>query len=242
MPKSIDSISVLLIQIRERHDVQEHERWCVIEQGGLSDSQIHSLNVVNEPDVPDEHLEGDVVVIGGAGVHSVTKQYDFTDRLTDVVRRLIEEGRPLLGLCWGHQFIAKALGGSVITDRSRSEVGTFDVTLTDAGKTDPLLAGLPQTFPAHMGHNDRVERLPEGAIELARSELCTNQVFRLKDKPVYGAQFHVELTPQRLRERLAVYQAQYMADQPPLTGDHDDRLRETPEANGLLRRFVERYA
>lgn len=242
MPKSIDTISILLLQIRERHDVQEHERWCVIEQGGIESAQVRSLNVINDPVIPDGELDSDVVIIGGAGVHSVTKTYEFTERLGHVVRRLVDEGRPLLGLCWGHQFIAQALGGEVITDRSRSEVGTFDVTLTDVGRSDQLLSGLPPVFPAHMGHNDRVSALPPDAIELAHSELCGNQVFRIAEKPVYGAQFHVELTPQRLRERLAVYQAQYLADQPPLTGDHDDRLRETPEANGLIRRFLELYA
>ena len=233
-----NKLRVVLIQVRERDDVELHEQQCVMEQCGLAPSQLVSVSVVKHPDLPDAALDGDVVMIGGAGVFSVTQDYPFNERLGEVVRALVNESRPLLGLCWGHQFIAKALGGRVITDKSRSEVGTFGVELTDEGARDALFEGIPRRFAAHMGHHDRVSELPPGGVELCRSELCDNQVFRIADKPIYGAQFHIEMTPQRLSERLKVYAAEYLGNESGIAED-DARLAPTPEANSLMRRFLE---
>lgn len=230
--------TVALIQVRERPDVEEHEQQCVARLAGLSSEQLRPISAFRKPTLGLEDVDADIVLIGGAGVHSVTDHDPFTESLATLVRALIEQGRPMMGLCWGHQFIAKALGGSVITDEARSEVGAREITLTEAARTDPLLAGLPGAFSVLMGHNDRVDRLPDGATELAFSTVCGNQMFRLEGKPVYGAQFHVELTPRTLRERPEVYHSQYLRDEPPLAEQDDARVRETPEANRILRRFI----
>ncbi len=237
MPNPPFNPRLFLIQIREREDVALHEQQCVAEQVGVSMEQIAAWNVVSSPNITLGDVSGDVVLIGGAGVHSVTNQYDFTDSLAEVVRGLVAESRPLIGLCWGHQFIAKVMGGRVETDHAHSEVGTRLVCQTKAGRRDELFAEAPLQFHAHMGHHDRVIDLPAGAIELCESDVCGNQVFRFEGKPIYGTQFHIEMTEQRLAERLEVYSAQYLADEPKLT-ENDERLRPTPDANCLLRRFI----
>ena len=109
------------------------------------------------------------VMIGGAGTLSVTQTHPFDGALTDLVRTLCDRGRPLFGACWGHQFIARALGGTVVTDHDRREVGTHPVELTPAGRSDPLFDSMPPRFDAHMGHHDHVSKLPSGAIGLAVS-------------------------------------------------------------------------
>lgn len=183
----------------------------------------------------------DVLLVGGAGSHTVTREYDFTAALGDIVRRWVAEGRPFLGSCWGHQFLAWALGGEVITDHARGEVGTFDVHLTAEGRRDPLLAGFPETFPVHLGHHDVVSELPPGMVELAYSDLGRNQVIRMVDQPVYGTQFHCEMTSSRMAERLRMYSDEYLeGDDDP--GRIEDILRPTPEAEGLLCRFLQAVA
>ena len=117
--------------------------------------------------------------------------------------------------------------------------GEIKGSVTQAGREDPWLAGLPPRFGVQLGHHDRVTRLPGNAVELAYSELCPNQAFRLADAPVYGAQFHVELDRERMLERAAVYRDEYLSD----PGAYDRlsaALQPTPEASTLFRRFIER--
>ena len=137
--------------------------------------------------------------------------------------------------------MARSLGGEVIVDREQSEVGSFEITLTDTGSTDPLFENFPSSFFVQLGHNDRVSRLPEGWVELASSERCPNQIIRLEGKPVYGTQFHSEMNEDRLRERLQVYLQEYVPD-PEEFQRLMARLRPSPQADRILDRFLTQYA
>ncbi len=240
MSRSLADIRILLIQIRERADVADHEKHCICVRAGLEDAQIAAVNLVSGS-FPDARqvTEVDAIIIGGSGVYSVTQDHPFSAPLTQLVRDTVAAGRPLLGACWGHQFIAKALGGEVITDRERGETGIQPVTLTNAGSIDPLFHGLPAQFDAAMGHNDRVSTLPPGAVELATSARCPNQCFRIADRPVYGTQFHAELSAEQLLERLNHYHEIY--DRGGSLDDLRTDPKATPIADGLLRRWLELY-
>jgi GMP synthase (glutamine-hydrolysing) len=126
----------------------------------------------------------------------------------------------------------------VITDHERSEVGTFAIELTDAGAADPMLEGLPRRFSAHMGHHDRVSVLPPGGVELAFSDRCRNQIYRLADKPIYGTQFHAEMSSENLIERLSYYRESYL----PCDEEFEALKRNalpTPESDAILHRFLD---
>ena len=68
--------------------------------------------------------------------------------------------KPAFASCWGFQALARALGGEVVTDLVRAEVGTFEIQLTAAGRSDPLFGPLGERFLAQLGHQDVVTRLP----------------------------------------------------------------------------------
>ena len=232
------SPTICLLQIRDLRSVEEQERQCFVDCSGVPRDRFRFHNLVERPAIEPADVAGaEVVIIGGAGSHSVTETYPFTAPLAALVRELVAAERPLFGSCWGHQFIAEALGGRVVTDPERSEVGTFDLEVTEAGARDPLFAGLPRRFPAQFGHHDRVVELPVGAVELARTERCANQAFRLAGTPVWGAQFHVELDPARMVERASVYREGYLPDENGLAR-LSRSLRPSPEAGSLLRRFL----
>lgn len=228
---------VLLLQIRDDSRAELQERDCFVESSGLPADCFDFRNVVQEPEFSaQETLDYDVLLIGGAGRHSVTERYPFTDRLREIVVRWAESGRPCFGSCFGHQFVAWALGGRVITDLDRREVGTHEVELTPSGRADPLFAGVPLRFDAQFGHNDRVVELPPGAVELARTALCPHQAFRLENLPVWGCQFHVELDLGRLQERARWYRDGYL-DDPEELAAFERSLRPSPWASQLLARF-----
>ena len=102
----------------------------------------------------------------------------------------VEEEHPLFASCFGFQALVVGLGGTVIKDVPHAEVGTYELTLTEEGKTDDLFSTFPHHFNAQLGHQDRASIMPSMAINLAYSERCPYQAFTIKDKPVYATQFH----------------------------------------------------
>ena len=235
-------LRLVLLQVRNELVSLQQEQSCFIERCRVARRQFRFINLPDAPqlrwsDVEDAHA----VLIGGAGAFSVTREHSFTAALRDVIQRLVDDGRPVFGACWGHQFLADLGGGTVIEDKERSEVGTFPIHLSGDGIADPLFAEFPQTFHVQLGHNDRVSELGPGWLELARSDLCPNQIIRLGGRPVYGTQFHSEMDEERLRERILVFLRDYVADEE----EHRKilwSLRPSIEADRLLELFLERYA
>jgi GMP synthase (glutamine-hydrolysing) len=189
--------------------MEEQEQQCFVERCRVPHDRFQIVNVARGDRPSPNHLTGiDAVLIGGAGKYSAADDYEWTAPLLDFVRHVVDEQVPLFGSCWGHQVIARALGGTVVYDPEHSELGCWPVELTEAGRNDPLFHRFPKRFKANMGHHDRVTELPTGATELARNDQ-PYQAFRLEDAPVYGTQFHSELDAERERERILVYRKHY---------------------------------
>ena len=235
-------LCLVMLQVRSKPEPMLHEQQCFIEKCGVSRQQMTFINLVDEPDIRWKHVNNaHAVIIGGAGAHSVTDHHAFTEPLKDVILQLIEADRPIFGSCWGHQFLAATLGGVVIIDHDRSEVGSHKVELNSTGTNDPLFKGVSATFTGQFGHNDRVIDLGPDLEELAYSELCPNQVIRLRNKPVYGTQFHCELDAASLHHRLIAYKKAYAPD-PHIFGGIINGLRPSAEAALLLPKFLDLYA
>jgi GMP synthase (glutamine-hydrolysing) len=220
--------------------MEAQERQCFLERGRLRPGQLHTVNVARgDTPAPSRLDEVDALLIGGAGKYSAAQTYPWTEPVHTLVREAVERRLPTLGSCWGHQVIARALGGEVVHDPERSELGCGWVELLDAGTQDPLFCRFPQRFRANMGHHDRVVALPPGATALAHNDQ-PHQAFRLADAPVYGTQFHSELDARRERERILVYREYYRTALP----DEEtvqrvlDNLADTTEVDNLLYDFL----
>jgi GMP synthase (glutamine-hydrolysing) len=120
--------------------------------------------------------------------------------LDDVVARDF----PFFGACYGVGTLGVHQGG--IVDRAYAEpISAVQVQLSDAGRTDPVLAGMPGEFTAFVGHKEACRVLPPTAVLLASSPACPVQMFRVKNN-VYATQFHPELDLEGLITRVHVYQ------------------------------------
>ncbi|MDR9439898.1 MAG: glutamine amidotransferase [Halomonas sp.] len=143
----------------------------------------------------------------------------------------------MLGVCYGHQLMAAAFGGTSDFHPAGRESGTHEVSLTEAGRRDPLLGGLPARFRAHLSHAQTVLAAPHGACVLATNAHDPHQALRHGPRQ-WSVQFHPEFTPAVMRTYLA-HQRQALQDQ----GEAPERLiadvTATPEATGLLSRFAE---
>lgn len=138
-----------------------------------------------------------LVVFGGeqAAVDDHTHPY-----LPDLARLMADFtalDRPVLGICLGSQLLARAYGGENHLGTA-PEFGWVDVSLTDAGRADPVLSQVPETFPIFQWHSDTFT-LPEGAVHLAQSPTARHQAFRL-GRATYGTQFHFEASRSVVRD------------------------------------------
>jgi GMP synthase (glutamine-hydrolysing) len=126
------------------------------------------------------------------GSHAmVTDRAPWSERLAEWIKDAHKKQVPMLGICYGHQLIAHALGGEVGYREQGMEIGTHDIQLTDAAHTDALFSALPPHFCAHLVHSQSVIKLPLGAQVLARNAADPHQSYRV-GKTTWGVQFHPE--------------------------------------------------
>jgi len=116
-----------------------------------------------------------------------------------IIREAVRErDMPFLGFCLGHQLLADALDGEVAR-MVVPEVGLMEVSLTPAGRADPLFAGLDGPLDCLQWHGCEVSRAPTGGEFLAASGICPAQAMRV-GRHAYGLQFHVEMTTETVTE------------------------------------------
>ena len=235
-------LSFLLLQARRAGDrVIDEEQDAFCRQLGVDRSQVVGHDIFEDPFDLGRSKESDAVLVGGSGEFGVFDGHPRIDAMVQHLVDLAEDGHPIFASCFGFQALVVGLGGSVVTDEEGAEVGTYSLTTTDEARTDPLFCDLPSVFNAQLGHKDRAERLPGGVTNLAASVLCPYQALRIDGAPVYATQFHPELTWADNRTRFERYMAQYGR----LFGEAEaqrklDSHQPSPEANGLLGRFVDK--
>ena len=167
----------------------------------------------------------------------VTERAPWSESAAGWLGHWVQADKPVLGVCYGHQLLAHALGGSVDYHPLGREMGTLEVTLNASAKGDPLFGGLPPRFMAHLTHRHSVTRLPYGATVRAASAHEANQAFRY-GSCAWGVQFHPEFD-----ERIMTAYMQRLA--PVLKDEGRDvdamisSLRPTNEARQVLHRFVD---
>ncbi len=139
---------------------------------------------------------GAAMVFGGPMNVDQEDEYPWLRDEKRLLGELLERGTPMLGVCLGSQLVAEAAGGEV-RRAQRPEIGWHEIELTPAGEADPLLGVLPERFESFQYHHyEWLE--PPGGVTLARSALA-RQAFRLGERPVWGLQFHPEVTEPDLR-------------------------------------------
>ena len=196
----------------------------------------HDIQVVNAVSVPalpgPDQMSGAVI----SGSHdNVTQHQTWSLRLEAWTRRLIRDQVPLLGICYGHQIIAKAMGGEVDFHPEGMEIGTREMELLDGCDTDALFQGLPSRIKVNVFHTQSVIQMPADALVLARNDFEPHHAFRI-GKNAWGVQFHPEADAAVTKQYILHLAADIKASgQDP----HQlvEQLDETPFAAVLLKRF-----
>jgi GMP synthase (glutamine-hydrolysing) len=210
----------------------DFEEWIA---RGLGRSP-HDIRVVNvQKGEPLPHLDAvQGVVI--AGSHAmVTQNLDWSLELEAWIPKLIRENIPLLGICYGHQLIARAMGGVVDYHPEGIEIGTTDIDITTPGKEDLLFKNLPPRFKAHVFHSQTIIKLPESAVVIGKNRFEPHHAFRIGGC-AWGVQFHPESNIPIL-EAYIDNLTQAIVDSGQDPGLLRAQVEETPIAFKLLKRF-----
>lgn len=170
----------------------------------------------------------------------VTDRVDWSERTGRWTKGLIESGKPLLGVCYGHQLMADVMGGVVDYHPDGRELGTLPVTLNARGRADPWMGELPAVFGAHLTHAQTVLVPPPGAQLLASSAHDPHQILRYGPH-VLSVQFHPEFSEALLSACIAKREAVLAAEGIDLEGLRSG-IEETPYARQILLQFARQYA
>lgn len=199
----------------------------------LEPSQMHVVRVdAGEPLPRPDDVPG-AVITGSAAM--VTERQDWSERTAGWIRRAMDTRTPVFGVCYGHQLMAYALGGTVGWLPAGREIGTQTIIRT-GGANDDWIGGLPGTFAAHTTHRQSVLAPPPGAEVLARSERDPYQFLRYAAQAV-STQFHPEFTEAGMRAYITARTDALREE------DLDPEalvraVRETEAARSLLERFA----
>lgn len=191
MSTSQSSKPVLLIKTggtipETRDEFGDFEEWFA---RGLGLPGMEQANVFLGEEPPEAVEFSAVIVTGSASM--VSHREDWSERTAEWLARAVHGGIPVLGVCFGHQLLAHALGGVVGPNPQGRQIGTQVIELMPAAASDPLMCSMPTTVTVQTTHIESVHELPAGAVRLATSPRDQNHAFRYGER-AWGLQFHPE--------------------------------------------------
>lgn len=162
------------------------EEW--ISASGHSLTSTRFFESTGLPEISD--IDWLIVMGGSMSVHD-EEQFPWLSEEKQFIRKAVEAGKTVLGICLGSQLISSALGARVYQNKNK-EIGWFDIELTPFAQSDNLFSDMGSALKVFHWHGDTFD-LPENAIHLASSEACKNQAYVYNGK-VLAMQFHLETT------------------------------------------------
>ena len=209
----------------------DFEDWFIARMD-RSRGKIETVSPFAGEALPPVSALGGVMITGSHDM--VTDRHPWSEKTARWIRGAVESEIPLLGVCYGHQLLAHAMGGVVGDNPAGRAVGTILVHLRQE-TSDRLFHGTPHQILAQACHNQSVLQLPRGATLLASSDLHQNYAFSV-GSCAWGVQFHPEFNAAVLRDYIRL-----LADDLTAQGQDVDLLltqvKETPHSEALLGRF-----
>jgi GMP synthase (glutamine-hydrolysing) len=214
------------------HELGDFEDWIIAATGEapglfvIADGFDESLPSL-------EQLSGIIITGSHLMVSDGGSLFDLWSQLVrdSVVRRL-----PVLGICYGHQLLAQALGGVVTDHPGGRELGQVEIEMVTVAQDDPLFSVLPQKFSAYASHLQSIQKLASGAFVYGENSFEQHHAVRFAPA-VWGVQFHPEFNQRIMRAYI-----EYL--RPRLKSDAEinvllKKVQPLPEAGLILQRFCQ---
>ena len=180
----------------KKHPLKSVPAWF---RDGLGDLENCELNILHIEKNLDKAFQSDLhgVIISGSPSDAWDSN-QANENLLIFLRSCLLNRIPVLGVCYGHQILARFLNGIVQRHPEGLQLLNADIELTPAGRACPLFKGMRSKFNAISGHADYVVETPPNCTRLAGSELTEVQAFQFQNL-FYGVQFHPEFTAEIIR-------------------------------------------
>jgi GMP synthase (glutamine-hydrolysing) len=239
----------LILQLRPEDNIADSEFDAILKYGQLDSADAQRIRI-EKNGIPGDLSLNDysAIIVGGSPFDISTPieskapiqcqiEADFQRLLSEVV----EKDFPFLGACSGNGLLGSFLG-TTISKKYGEDVGCVALTLTDEGRRDKLLQGLPDQIDVLLGHKEACDTTPEGATLLMRGKQCPVQMFRVGEN-IYATQFHPEGDAEEFTRRIHAYKnhGYFEPHEAQRLIDHVNE-GQTPHAQEILRRFVDQYS
>ncbi|ALG68530.1 glutamine amidotransferase [Beggiatoa leptomitoformis] len=217
--------------IKRRGDFDQWFIQCL----GFSPDHIEIVEVFEGEPLPDELDDVAGVLVTGSPA-MVTDRERWSELTAKWLCQVHQSSIPLLGICYGHQLIAHALGGKVANNPNGFEAGIVEIHLNEACDTDILLKELPKTLSVHAMHRQVVVTLPPETVILASNPHTDYQAYKIGET-TWGLQFHPEFDADIMRTYLAEREAVFIKEGIDVETARQNAA-DTPYGDMLLKRFA----
>lgn len=219
-----------LAEIKPLHG--DFEDWFA---AGLGVTDLLQVDVFRHHPLPDPERLSAVVITGSPAM--VSARESWSEKTAQWLSLAVAKGLPTLGVCYGHQLLAHALGGKAGPNPRGRQISTVSTQAIDMYIKDPLLGHLPTGFLSQTSHSEVVLELPPGAQRLATSPLDDNFSIRFAEN-AWGVQFHPEFSAPVMRKYIELRSDAIRKED--LNPDALlEKVSDTPEATTVLQKFVE---
>lgn len=239
-------LKIVVIQFRTNPNLIAQEQTSIVREVGdfVAVDFIDALDLSidwNYPEVIIKDYQG--VILGGSGdldfdgkrpEGDLVKRIslEILGRLRPLFQYIFDHDIPTLGICFGHQILGAFAGAQVKCDESQSKTCSHEVKLIVNKNEHFLFTDLPDSFYAHYGHKDVLDRVPEGAVLLmSGGEMCKVSALRYKNN-IYTMQFHPELNFADMVDR-ATKKNNYLPEGKMI----EEVFKDDPNSNTILRNF-----
>lgn len=208
-----------------------------------ADAHGHQVSVTRwyEEDTPPDMEAIDwLVVMGGPMGAYDEEQYAWLRDEKRCIEQAINQGKVVIGVCLGAQILANVLGACVYP-HTQKEIGWFPIELSETGQQSPLFHSFPPRLEVFHWHGDTFD-LPHGAVHIARSAVCENQLFIYEERLI-GLQFHLEMTQAGV-EAIVHHCADELVDAPTIQqpGEMLARSDHIVALNGVMQELLNQVA
>lgn len=205
------------------------EDWILRYIDGVS-TQV--VDVQKGEEIPSFENCAGVIITGSHAM--VTEEHAWSLKIEEFVKELIKFEIPLLGICYGHQLMAKSLGAKVDYHPYGMELGTVNIALLEESKNDAIFKHLPTDFDVHVVHAQSALTLPLNAVLLASNKFEKNHAFRVGIN-AWGVQFHPEYDANIMK----AYINEVAKDKPINKDEISLHVKDTPYSNKIIKLFAD---
>jgi GMP synthase (glutamine-hydrolysing) len=212
---------------------QDFEHW-IAQSMDWPMSEIQVIDVTQGETLPPYSAIDGIAITGSHAM--VTERHNWSEAMAEWLAIAAAKQIPTVGICYGHQLLAYALGGHVDFNPKGREVGSIAITLQPEAQDDPLFCDLPNEIVVQLSHRQAVLALPPDVTHLASSSMAEHQAFRYGEQ-VWGMQFHPEFDEQITRAYVTYAQTDLAAEGQNPAAIYAD-VQPTPLGRKIMQRFA----